>query len=301
VKAIELLGYGDVDQLHYDDVPTPKPGPNEVLVKVAATSVNPVDWKIRRGDMKAMVQVHFPTIPGRDFAGEVVETGPGVSKLKPGQKVMGVVNRSYAEFVTVPADAVTPIPDGLDLEAAGALPLVTTTGSELIEHIQPKRGDTVLVTGALGGVGRTAVYEAKKRGAHVIAGVRERQKKEAASLHADRVVAIDSDSEIRSLPDLDAIADTVGGEVIAKLIPKLKRGGVLGSVLGKPKAAEGKDIRVEAFSSQPNPQNLRKLAEAVRDREFQIPVVKKFKLSQAAEAQKLAEQGKVDGKIVLIP
>lgn len=301
MKAIELLGYGDVDQLHYDEVPTPKPGPNEVLVKVAATSVNPVDWKIRKGELKAMVQIQFPAIPGRDFAGEVVEAGSGVSKVKPGQKVMGVVNRSYAEFVTVPADAVTPIPDGLDLEEAGALPLVTTTGSELIEHIQPKRGDTVLVTGALGGVGRTAVYEAKRRGAHVIAGVRERQKKEAASLHADRVVAIDSDSEIRSLPDLDAIADTVGGEVIAKLIPKLKRGGVLGSVLGKPKAAEGKDIRVEAFSSRPNPQNLRKLAEAVRDREFQIPVVKKFKLSQAGDAQKLAEQGKVDGKIVLIP
>jgi len=301
VKAIELFGYGDVDQLRYEDVPTPKPGPNEVLVKVAATSVNPVDWKIRKGELKAMVQVQFPAIPGRDFAGEVVEAGSGVSKLKPGQKVMGVVNRSYAEFVTIPADAVTPIPDGLDLEEAGALPLVTTTGSELIEHINPKRGDTLLVTGALGSVGRTAVYEAKRRGAHVIAGVRERQKKEAESLRAERVVAIDSESEIRSLPALDAIADTVGGEVIAKLISKLKRGGVLGSVLGKPKAAEGKDIRVEAFTAQPNPQNLRKLAEAVRDREFEIPVAKKFKLSQAAEAQKLAEQGKVDGKIVLIP
>lgn len=301
MKAIELFGYGDVDQLRYEDVPTPKPGPNEVLVKVAATSVNPVDWKIRKGELKAMVQVQFPAIPGRDFAGEVVEAGSGVSKLKPGQKVMGVVNRSYAEFVTIPADAVTPIPDGLDLEEAGALPLVTTTGSELIEHINPKRGDTLLVTGALGSVGRTAVYEAKRRGAHVIAGVRERQKKEAESLRAERVVAIDSESEIRSLPALDAIADTVGGEVIAKLISKLKRGGVLGSVLGKPKAAEGKDIRVEAFTAQPNPQNLRKLAEAVRDREFEIPVAKKFKLSQAAEAQKLAEQGKVDGKIVLIP
>ena len=121
-----------------------------------------------------------------------------------------------------------------------------------------------------------------KRGGVLIAGVRERQKRQAQALGADQVIAIDSDSEIRSLPDLDAIAD-------------------LGSVLGKPKAAEGKDIRVEAFSVEPNPTVLARLAEAVRKGNFSIPVVKTFKLSEAAAAQKLAEEGKVEGKIVLIP
>ena len=118
---------------------------------------------------------------------------------------------------------------------------------------------------------------------------------------ADRIIATDDDHEIEALPPLDAIADTVDGDVIGKLIPKLKAGGVLGSVLGKPKAAEGKEIRVEAFSSQPDPARLRQLAEAVRDRTLNIPVVRKFKLSEAREAQTLAERGGIDGKIALIP
>jgi NADPH:quinone reductase-like Zn-dependent oxidoreductase len=252
--------------------------------------------------LQGVLTLRFPFIPGRDVAGEIVAVGAGVSNFKPGQKVMALTNHTYAELVVVPSTALATVPDGLELQQAGALPLVTTTGAALIEHVGPNRGQTVLVTGALGGVGRTAVYVATERGARVIAGVRERQKRQAQALEVDQVVAIDSDSEIRSLPDLDAIADTVDGEVIGKLIAKLKRGGVLGSVLGKPKAAEGKDIRVEAFGGvQPNPTVLARLAEAVRKGKLSIPVVKTFKLSEAAAAQKLAEEGKVGGKIVLIP
>ena len=248
-----------------------------------------------------MLTLQFPVIPGRDVAGEVVAVGAGVSNFKPGQKVMALANHTYAELVVVPSAELATVPDGLDLQQAGALPLVTTTGAALIEHVGPRSGQTVLVTGALGGVGRTAVHVATERGARVIAGVRERQKRQAQALGADQVIAIDSDSEIRSLPDLDAIADTVDGEVIGKLIAKLKRGGVLGSVLGKPKAAEGKDIRVAAFSVQPNPTVLARLAEAVRKGSLSIPVVKTFKLSEAAAAQQLAEEGHVEGKVVLIP
>jgi len=300
MKAVQLHGYGGVSQLRYEEVPTPTPGPQEVLVKVAATSVNPIDWKIRRGDLKEVMPLQFPVILGRDVAGEVVETGAKVSQWKPGQKVMGLVNRSYAEFVSAAADAFAPIPEGLDMEQAAALPLVTTTGAQLIQHVQPKRGDTVLVTGALGSVGRTAVYVARQLGARVIAGVRAKQQQEAESLGADQIVAIDDDREIESLPQLDAIADTVGHDVIGRLIPKLKRGGVLGSVLGKPQAAEGKDIRVETFMAQPDPARLRQLAEAVQGGAFNIPVARTFKLSEAAEAQTLSEQGGVDGKIVLV-
>ena len=300
MKAIQMHGYGGVDQLRYEDVPAPTAGPGEVLVKVAATSVNPIDWKIRRGD-KGTAILQFPVIPGRDVAGEVVAVGAGVSNFKPGQKVMALVNRTYAEFVAVPRAALTLVPDGLDLAQAGALPLVTTTGAELIEHVRPNRGETVLVTGAVGSVGRSAVYTAVQSGARVIAGVRARQKSEAAALGAERVIAIDVESEIGALPELDSIADTVEGEVIGKLIPKLKRGGVLGSVLGKPKAAEGKDIRVEAFAAEPDPGILAKMADAVRKHELTIRVVKKLKLSEAAEAQRIAEEGKLEGKIVIIP
>jgi NADPH:quinone reductase-like Zn-dependent oxidoreductase len=301
MKAIQMHGYGGIDQLRYEDVLAPTAGPGEVLVRVSATSVNPIDWKIRRGDLKGTATLEFPVIPGRDVAGEVVAVGAGVTNFKTGQKVLAVANRTYAEFVVVSSASLATIPVGLELQQAGALPLVTTTGASLIEHVGPTRGQIVLITGALGGVGRTAVYVAKERGARVIAGVRERQREQAQALGADQVIAIDSDSEIGSLPDLDAIADTVGGVVIGKLITKLKRGGVLGSVLGKPKAANGKDIRVEAFSVQPNPTVLAHLAEAVRTGALSIFVAKTFKLSEAGAAQKLAEEGSIQGKIVLIP
>ncbi len=301
MKAVQIHGYGGADQLRYDEVPTPLPGPNEVLVKLAATSVNPIDWKIRRGDRKASMALQFPVILGRDVAGEISAAAAGASDFKLGQKVMALADRTYAEFVAVPIAVLAPVPEGLDIEQAGALPLVVSTGAELMERIGPQRGDSVLVTGALGGVGRTAVYVALERGARVIVGVRARQKQQAQALKAAQIVALDSDDEISALPELDAIADTVSGEVIGNLLPKLKRGGVLGSVLGKPKAAEGKDIRIETFMVQPNAMRLARMAEAVRSGKLAIPIARKFRLSEAAAAQQLAEAGHVDGKVVLVP
>jgi NADPH:quinone reductase-like Zn-dependent oxidoreductase len=300
MKAVRMHGYGGADQLRYEDAPTPVPGPNEVVVKLSATSVNPIDWKIRRGDRKASMTLQFPVILGRDVAGEISAAAAGASDFKIGQKVMALADRAYAEFVAVPIALLAPVPEGLDIEQAGALPLVVSTGAELMERIGPQRGDTVLVTGALGGVGRTAVYVALERGARVIVGVRARQKQQAQALKAARIVALDSDDEVSALPELDAIADTVNGEVIGKLLAKLKRGGALGSVLGKPKAAEGKDIRIEAFSVQPNAMRLARMAEAVRSGKLAIPIARKFKLSEAAAAQQLAETGHVDGKVVLV-
>lgn len=301
MKAVRLHGYGDIDQLHYEDVPTPEPGPNEVLVKVAATSINPIDWKIRSGAMKQMMQVTFPLILGRDVAGTVVRVGANVRSLKPDQKVIGLVNASYAEYLTANADHLTVLPDGLELEDAAALPLVVTTGAQLIQRMRLKAGDLVLVTGALGSVARTAVYMAKHLGARVIAGVRAEQKSDAGSLGAEQVVAIDNDKEIAGLPELDGIADTVDHEVIGKLIPKLKSGGVLGSVLGPPKEAEGKNIRVEAFMASPDASLLRQMADAVRDGHFAIPIATTMKLSEAGEAQTRAEKGSTGGKILLKP
>jgi NADPH:quinone reductase-like Zn-dependent oxidoreductase len=300
MKAVRMHGYGGADQLRYEDAPTPVPGPNEVVVKLSATSVNPIDWKIRRGDRKASMTLQFPVILGRDVAGEISAAAAGASDFKIGQKVMALADRAYAEFVAVPIALLAPVPEGLDIEQAGALPLVVSTGAELMERIGPQRGDTVLVTGALGGVGRTAVYVALERGARVIVGVRARQKQQAQALKAARIVALDSDDEVSALPELDAIADTVNGEVIGKLLAKLKRGGALGSVLGKPKAAEGMDIRIEAFSVQPNAMRLARMAEAVRSGKLAIPIARKFKLSEAAAAQQLAETGHVDGKVVLV-
>jgi NADPH:quinone reductase-like Zn-dependent oxidoreductase len=301
MKAVRLHAYGGPEQLRYEDVPTPEPQPDEVLVKVAATSVNPIDWKIRSGAAKDRMPVTFPAVLGRDVAGTVVKAAANVRNPVLGQRVMGIVNGSYAEYVTARADHLTVIPDRLDLEESAALPLVVTTGAQLIQHIGPKRGDLVLVTGALGSVGRSALYLAKSQGARVIAGVKAEQKQEASSLGADQVVGIDDSTEITELPELDAIADTVDQDVIGKLIPKLKSGGVLGSVLGKPKDAEGKNIRVEAFMATPDASLLRQMADAVRDGKLVIPVAKKMTLAEAGEAHRIAEKGSVRGKILLIP
>ena len=301
MKAVRLHAYGDIDQLRYEEVPIPEPGPDEVLVKVAAASVNPVDWKIRSGAAKDRMPVQFPAILGRDVAGTVEKAGTNVRNPQPGQRVMGLVHNGYAEYLTARAADLTVIPDGVDVEQAAALPLVVTTGAQLVQRIQPRRGDLLLVTGAVGSVGRSAVYMAKHLGARVLAGVKTAQKETANSLGVDQVVGIDDENEIDELPQLDAIADTVDHDVIGKLIPKLKAGGVLGSVLGKPKGAEGKDIRVEAFMATPDASLLRQMADAVRDGALAIPIAKRMPLSEAGEAQKLAEQGSVNGKILLIP
>ena len=167
--------------------------------------------------------------------------------------------------------------------------------------VKPKAGQTVLVTGALGSVGRTAVHVAKQHGAKVLAGVRASEKRTAEGLEVDRVVAIDDDEEIDQLHDLDAIADTVGGMTISKLLKSIRAGGVLGSVLGQPKDAPKYNIQVNALMSKPDSSRLRQLAEEVGRGEFSIPVAQVLPLSDIQEAHKLAESGHAGGKIVLVP
>jgi NADPH:quinone reductase-like Zn-dependent oxidoreductase len=301
MKAVLLRGYGGVDQLEYAEVPTPQPGPGEVLVKVIATSVNPVDYKIRSGALKDRIHLDFPVILGRDVAGEVTALGEGVTKFRPGDKVMGLVNHSYAEYLIARADDLTDIPEGLDPVQAGVLPLVTLTGAQLIEKgVKPVNGELVLVTGALGGVGRSAVYVAGQHGARVIAGVKSRQKAQAESLGAASVVALDDEKAVARLPELDAIADTVNGETVLKLIPKLKKAGRLATVVGAPEGAKKAGVDVREVFAQPDPDRLHRLAEDVRDGKLKIPIAKRMRLSEIREAHQLAEKG-VDGKIALLP
>ena len=300
MKAVLLRGYGDVSQLSYEDVPEPLAAAGEVLVKTIAVSINPIDWKLRRGDLKEMMPLEFPTILGRDLSGEVVALGEGVEGLKVGERVFGLVNRSYAEYVVCkPVDlARTPVNlDGID---AAALPLVLLTGSQVIEvGVRPRPGEIILVTGAIGGVGRTAVHVAKQHGAHVIAGVRSSQRAEAEGLGADRVIALDDMKEIAGLPELDAVADMVGHETIDRILHRIKKNGVLATVLGAPPSAEGRDLRVVTIWAQPDSVRLEELGREVARGLFSIPISKRFKLSQIREAQQLAEKGGI-GKIVLI-
>jgi NADPH:quinone reductase-like Zn-dependent oxidoreductase len=302
MKAVVLYEYGDTDKLQYEtDQQEPPFGPNEVRVRVRATSINPIDWKLRSGAARARMPIEFPAILGRDLAGEVVDFGRDVTGFRKGQRVMALANGTYAEFTTVKADVLAPIPDALSFEQAAALPLVLTTGAQLIERgVKPQPGWTILVTGAIGGVGRTAVYVARKHGAHVIAGVKSSQREEAAKLGAERVVALDDEKDIATLRDLDAIADTVGGETIAKLLQAIKPGGVLGSVLGEPKEAAGKNIQVRAVFAQPDASRLLELANDVARGEFTIPIAKVFRLEEARKAQDFAEHDHPNGKVLLV-
>jgi NADPH:quinone reductase-like Zn-dependent oxidoreductase len=272
-----------------------------VLVKVSGTSLNPVDWKIRAGHLKEVLPLQLPVILGRDVAGTIVAIAPDVTRFKVGDKVLGLVNHSYAEFLTAKAEDLALIPEGLDMDQAAVIPLVALTGAQLIEKgVQPKAGDRVLVTGALGAVGRTAIYIAKLHGALVIAGVRKNQKAEAQVLEADQIIALDDDREIAGLAEVDALADTVGGPTIDKLLPKLKKDGVLGTVLGKPSAAGQFAIRVSEVWAQPDAKRLAELADDVLAGDLVIPIGKRFKLGEIREAQTSAEKGGT-GKVLITP
>jgi NADPH:quinone reductase-like Zn-dependent oxidoreductase len=302
MRAVVLSEYGPPSALQLKVVPDPTPGPNELLVRVASASLNPVDWKQRSGAIRAFMPLALPAILGRDAAGTVAAVGPGVTGFKVGDRVLGrVPGGAYAELVAAPLDAWAPLPAGLDPADAGALPLVVLTGAQLAEEATDARpGETILVTGATGSVGRAALFAAKGRGAKVIAGVRAKHRVEAEKLAPDGVAFLDDDAAIARLPALDGIADTVDGETIQKLLGKLKPGGKLGSVLGEPAGAKEKGFRVQAFLTRSDPKRLGELAQAVARGELIIPIARRFPLAEAAAAHALAEQG-VEGKILLLP
>jgi len=207
---------------------------------------------------------------------------------------------TYAELCVVKAAILAKVPKGLDLIQAAALPLVTTTGNQLISATGIKAGQTVLVVGAAGNVGRSAVFTAKQRGAAVIAGLRKSQINDAKTIGADQLVATDDDNAVASLPMLDVVADTVNGKTAEKLIAKVKPGGVFASVLGAPQNADKyPTVKVLPVYVAPDAKTLQFMAEAVRDGKLVIPISRKLPLSKAAEAQAAAEKGGV-GKILLV-
>jgi NADPH:quinone reductase-like Zn-dependent oxidoreductase len=300
MKAIVVHEYGGPEVLKFEEYPDPDPGRGEVLVRVAAASVNPIDYKRRAGLTKDFYPIKFPGLMGVDMAGTVVKVGPGVEDFTAGNQVFAMADNTYAELCAVKADVLADIPMGLDTIEAAALPLVTVTGNQLLSATGVKAGQTVIVVGAVGNVGRSAVFTAKDRGATVIAGVLKRQMDEAKTIGADQVVATDDDTAVANLAPLDAVADTVGGKTAEKLIAKVKPGGVYASVAGAPpNAAKYPSVKVAPVFSHFDRGTLQYMAEAVRDGKLVIPISKKLPLREAAEAQAAAEKGGA-GKILLV-
>jgi len=303
MQAIVLSEYGDPNRLELRDRPEPEPGAGQIKVRVASAGLNPVDWKLRSGALQKVMPLELPAILGRDAAGEVVRVGAGVTAFKEGDHVLGLVNGGYAQYVVAAEEAWAKLPEGLTTQDAGALPLALLTGDQLAEAtLGPSAGAglTVLVTGALGGVGRVAAWSIRQRGARLLAGVRSKQVAEAKSLNVDGVVAIDDDDELAELSALDCVADTVGGETLVKLLPKIKPNGTIGSVLGEPKGARARGLMVSAIMSHPDSARLALLAGAVAAGSLAIPIAKRFPLAEASAAHALAERGGI-GKILLMP
>ena len=227
------------------------------------------------------------------------EAAPGVDGFPKGMRVMGKGNGTYAQYTVVKADTLAPIPDALTYEQAAALPLVLLTGAQLIERAaKVQAGQRVLITGALGSVGRVAIYVARQKGAQVFAGVRASQRDEAAKLRVDAVVSLDDAKDLLHLHDLDVVADTVGGAVQGRVIKLLKDGGVYASVVGPPKESPGRGITVQALMSRPDASRLYELAEEVARGSLVIPIAATYPLEKIQEATERAERG-AGGKVVL--
>jgi NADPH:quinone reductase-like Zn-dependent oxidoreductase len=302
MRAIVLPEYGPPSVLKLATLPDPSPGPGEVAVRMAGAGVNPIDWKQRSGAAQKFFPLKLPAVLGRDASGTVTAVGPGVTTFKVGDRVLGNVHGGcYAELVVGPLASWALVPAKLDLADAGALPLVVLTGAELVEKATDVRaGETILVTGATGAVGRAAVFAAKARGATVYAGVRARHRDEAQKLGADAVVALDDDAALAKLPVLDGIANTVGADTVQKLYDKLKPGGKIGSALGEPPEAKERGFAVQSFLTRFDSKRLGELAQAVADGTLVVPIAKRFPLADAAAAHELAEKGGTQGKVLLL-
>ncbi len=301
MKAVRIYEYGGPEKLLFeDDVPDPALGNDSVLIETAAASVNPIDWKVRSGARQKDFPLKLPAVLGKDVSGVVRAVGSNIRTFKPGDRVLALADATYAGLVAVDGSVLAHLPDGCDLIDSAAIPLIAMTGDQLVRLVAGvPRGQSVIVTGALGSVGRAAVHTAKKLGLHIIAAVRARQLAAAAALGVE-TLAIDDPAAIAGFTMVDAVADTVGGETAAALFPKVRDGGFFGyaSVLPEGIAAKHPAITVTRVFARPDASKIREFADDVRDGKFVLPVSRRMALRQAGQAHALAQAGGA-GKIVL--
>ncbi|RJG00649.1 NADP-dependent oxidoreductase [Noviherbaspirillum sedimenti] len=306
MKAIRIHEYGGPEYLRFEDCPIPTPAAGQVLVKVEACGVNPVDAWFRSGHLKAHFARPLPFIPGWEVAGTIVETGVGVTRLTVGERVFGMLNfaadGAYAEYVVTDASRLSPIPSNMTSVDAAALPIAGLTGVQLVETVLDCRpGDRILIAGALGAVGRAAVHAAQLRGARVIAGVRKNRLAEARQLGADDYLAIDDPDAVAQLAGaIQSIVDTVGPAALAPLYGTVAPGGKIVTVVPLPTAPADPDrLAIERHSVKPDPDRLAKLAEDVVGGKFALPDINVLALSDAENAHSLMAKGGLRRKFVL--
>ncbi|MDI1458388.1 NADP-dependent oxidoreductase [Streptomyces sp. ATE26] len=286
----------------------PAPRPNEVLVRVRAAGVNPTDWKHRAtGGFLG----EPPFVLGWDVSGEVAETGIGVAAFRPGDEVFGMLpypfgHGSHAEYVTVPARALTHKPASIDHVQAGALPLVSLTAWQaLTEHADVRPGQRVLVHAAAGGVGHVAVQIAKARGAYVIGTASAGKHGFLREIGVDEAVDYRSTDFAEAVRDVDVVLDTLGGDTSVRSLRVLRPGGVVVSILpvGSPEfyeEAERLGVRAVRMLVDADRSGMNAVAELVESGRLRATVAGTFPLAEAAKAHELGDTGRTTGKLVLL-
>jgi NADPH:quinone reductase-like Zn-dependent oxidoreductase len=307
MRAAAFREFGPPDVLRVEQFPVPEPGDGEVLVRVSAAGVNPIDCKTRAGQGRPVPD--FPAVIGWDVAGTVAATGPGVDTFSVGDPVFGMprfpsLASCYAEYVAVPAAELSPLPPGIGMHEAGAAPMVALTAWQtLFEHAQLQAGQQVLVHGAAGGVGHVVVQLAKEAKAHVTGTASARNEEFVLGLGAERVVGYAGRQLEATVRDADVVVDTRGGADFERLLGVLRPGGVIVSLLGKEagheQAARARGVRAGFTYVAPDGQTLGKIAQLMADGGLRIRVSQVFQLEQAAMAHAASEQGHVRGRLVL--
>ena len=297
-----VSAYGGPEVMKYQDMPDPEPGAGEVLVKVAGIGINPEDMLERNGDLKDLWPLQFPAIIGLDVSGTVLATGDGVTDLKAGERVCAWSYHTYAELVAAKATLFAKVPATMDLADAAAIPLVGVTGSQLVSVAgRLQSGQTVLVSGAAGAVGRSAVYMAKVLAAHAIAGVLRSQLDQADSIGADETIALDDPAAFAAIPQVDVVANTLRGKAAAALLAKVKDGGTFASVTGEPDGSKGyPKVRIVSFRSKQDRAGIALIADAVVAGKLTIPIGRREQLKNAGAAQAEFTKGGI-GKVLLVP
>lgn len=300
MKAVQFEEHGPPEVLKLVELDPPMAAAGQIQIRVTAIGVNPADYKWRNGFSLRYYPLPLPHVPGYDVAGTVSAVGDGVTALRVGDRVFATVNGAYAEYAVADAAHCAVIPDTVDDAQAAALPCPALTGVEMVEEgVAPLGGQTVLVTGATGGVGRFAAWAAKGLGCRVIVAVRDAYADEARALGFDEVVGFDD-----PLPDdlrFDHVADTVGGAAVGRLCRNLKPGGKIITVATTPIEGEGLPAEPKIFGYHGDGERLARIVNAIATGEMKMPVSRTLALAHAAEAHRLVEDGGVRGRVILMP
>ena len=305
MKAAFFDQFGGPDVLKYGDMPDPVAAPGEVLVDVAAASVNAADWKFRSGQYSRHTNAKFPMIPGRDFSGTVSALGEGVTDLKVGDAVFGVLDAgregTYCEKVAIKAALVAKKPAGLSHVDAAALALTGLTAiNSVADTLQLKHGETILIQGGAGGVAGFAIQFAKSLGARVITTTSAANADYVRNLGADEVIDYNTQDFTKVVKSCDAVFETVGGDVAEKSFAVLKPGGraaFIGSGMEAPKSnrSDVTSLRPPVGRSRAA---MEKIAEVAVSGAVRPPAIKLYGLPEAAEAHRLSESRHFRGKLV---